>query len=56
MKRTIASILSFAFVVFIAWYAGLDFQNRGFMQAYLIFCAAGAAFGTYIFPFWEEDK
>lgn len=55
MKRNICSIATFAFVLFIFWFAGLDFE-RGVKQAFAIFISLYVSGIVFFLGDWGRQK
>lgn len=54
VTRFIQSIIGVAFVCFMAWTAGYDFDTRGFAAFMVSYLAFAAFVGIYFFP--RDDK
>lgn len=51
MRRVFFPVLAFAFVISLAWYAGVDFTIRGFWPSYSVGVASMAAYFVWI---WQR--
>lgn len=47
--KVIATVLSFLVVMFLFWYGGMEFLERGFMPAYMTFVSMWIAYGVWSF-------
>lgn len=52
--RLFTSVVVFLIVLFLGWYGGVDYLQRGFDGAWFVAVSIAAAWGTWSFPGWKK--